>query len=121
MAYKFEGSGTSGTFGWYFQRITGVILFIQVLLHFYIAHNTWDSGHSWTIIVQRLSNPYMRTFYLVFVVLGLYHGLNGLWSIIRDYHMSAGKRKLLFGAILTVGIFIGVLGFITMLTLPAVE
>lgn len=121
MAYKFEGSGTSGTFGWFFQRVTGVVLFIQVIVHFYIAHNTWDAGHDWATIVQRLSNPYMRTFYLVFVALGLYHGLNGLWSVIRDYHISAGKRKLLFGIIVTVGIFIGVLGFYTMLTLSPIQ
>jgi succinate dehydrogenase / fumarate reductase membrane anchor subunit len=118
MAYKFEGSSTSGTFGWFFQRITGVILFAQVIVHFYIAHNTWDSGHDWNTIVARLSNPYMRTFYLVFVTLGLYHGLNGVWAIIRDYHMSPGKRKFVFAVVVTVGIFIGVLGFLTMLTLP---
>jgi succinate dehydrogenase / fumarate reductase membrane anchor subunit len=121
MSYKYAGAGTSGTFGWFFQRITGIVLFVQVLVHFYIAHNTWDAGHDWATIIQRLSNPYIRTFYLVFVVLGLYHGLNGLWSVIRDYAMSSGKRKLLFGVVITVGIFIGTLGFITMLTLPAVE
>lgn len=121
MAYKFEGSGTSGTFGWYFQRITGLVLFIQVLVHFYISHNTWDSGHDWATIIARLSNPYMRTFYLVFVALGLYHGLNGLWSVIRDYNMKPGMRKTIFAVIMVVGIFIGVLGFITMLTLPEVR
>ena len=119
MSFKYEGSKTSGSFGWYFQRVTGVVLFIQVLAHFYIAHNTWDAGHDWSTIVARLGNPYMKTFYLVFVVLGLYHGLNGLWAVIRDYDLPSGLRKLIFGAILTIGIFIGVLGFITMLTLPA--
>ncbi|MBN2366404.1 MAG: succinate dehydrogenase, hydrophobic membrane anchor protein [Calditrichaeota bacterium] len=121
MAYKYKGSSTSGTFGWYFQRITGVILFIQVLVHFYISHRTWDSGHDWATIIQRLSDPYMKTFYLVFVALGLYHGLNGVWAIIRDYHMSDGRRKFIFGVIFTIGIFIGMLGFLTMLTLPSVQ
>jgi succinate dehydrogenase / fumarate reductase membrane anchor subunit len=119
MLFKYEGAATSGTFGWFFQRVTGLILFIQVLIHFYIAHQTWDSGHNWSTIIERLSNPYMRTFYLVFIVLGLWHGLNGLWSVIRDYDISAGKRKLLYGLILTIGIFIGMLGFMTMLTLPS--
>lgn len=118
MAYKYEGASNSGSFGWFFQRITGVILFFQVIIHFYISHHTWDAGHNWSTIIERLSNPYMRTFYLVFVSLGLYHGLNGAWAVIRDYHMSAGLRKLLFGTIVTVGVFIAVLGFITMLTLP---
>lgn len=119
MAYKYQGSNTSGSFGWFFQRITGVILFIQVLVHFYIAHHTWDAGHNWTTIVNRLNNPYMKTFYLVFVVLGLYHGLNGVWEVIRDYDLSPGWRKLIFGVIFLFGIFLGVLGFITMLTLPS--
>jgi succinate dehydrogenase / fumarate reductase membrane anchor subunit len=121
MSFKYEGSSTSGSFGWYFQRVTGIVLFIQVLAHFYIAHNTWDSGHDWATIVERLSNPYMRMFYLVFVALGLWHGLNGLWSVIRDYHMKPGLRKTIFGAIVVIGVFIGVLGFITMLTLPEVR
>jgi succinate dehydrogenase / fumarate reductase membrane anchor subunit len=121
MAYKFEGSGGSGSFSWFFQRITGAILFIQVLVHFYIAHETWDAGHNWTTIIERLSNPYMKTFYLVFVVLGLYHGLNGLWDIIRDYHISPGKRKFIFSLIVTVGLFIGALGLLTMLNLPSVN
>jgi len=121
MSFKFEGASKSGSFGWYFQRVTGVVLFIQVLAHFYIAHRTWDAGHDWPTIIARLSNPYMQMFYLVFVALGLYHGLNGLWSIIRDYHMSEGRRQFIFGVIVTVGVFIGVLGFITMLTLPSVQ
>ena len=64
---------------------------------------------------------FMIMFYLVFLVLGLYHGLNGVWAVIRDYHMSAGVRKFIFGIIVAVGIFIGALGFITMLTLPTVQ
>jgi hypothetical protein len=35
--------------------------------------------------------------------------------------MSDGVRKFIFGIIVTVGIFIGTLGFITMLTLPTAQ
>ena len=118
MAYRYEGSSAPGSFAWFFQRITGAILFIQVLVHFYIAHKTWDAGHDWATIVERLTNPYIRTFYLVFVVLGLYHGLNGVWAVIRDYNMSALMRKIIFSLICAVGMFLGFLGFFTMLTLP---
>ncbi len=121
MAYKFEGASTSGSFSWYFQRLTGAVLFIQVLAHFYIAHHTWDAGHNWETIIQRLNNPYIKTFYMVFVMLGLYHGLNGLWAVIRDYQMATWLRKSLYGAILTVGIFIGMLGLFTMLNLPTLN
>jgi len=118
MSYRFEGSNTSGSFGWFFQRITGAILFVQLLVHFYIAHRTWNAGHDWETIVARIANPYMKMFYLVFVVLGLYHGLNGLWAVIRDYNMCAMTRKIIFTLLVTAGIFIGMLGFITILTLP---
>ncbi|MFZ0389248.1 MAG: succinate dehydrogenase, hydrophobic membrane anchor protein [Calditrichia bacterium] len=121
MAYKYQGAKGSGSFAWYFQRVTGVVLFIQVLLHFYIAHKTWDAGHNWETIVQRLSNPYLVTFYLVFVLLGLYHGLNGLWAVIRDYQMKEGVRQTIFGIILVVGISIGVLGILTMVYLPSLR
>ncbi len=118
MAYKYEGSGTSGAFAWFFQRISGLVLFVLALVHFYIAHRTWESGHDWQTVVNRLASPYMKTFYLVFVFLALWHGLNGLWEVIRDYNISAGWRKLIFAVILTVGIAIGMLGFITVLTIP---
>ncbi len=119
MAYKYNGSGTSGAQGWFFQRITGIVLFILVLVHFYIAHHTWQAGHDWDTIIHRLASPYMKMFYLGFVSLGLWHGLNGLWGVIRDYNWSPAARKTLFGVILTVGIFVGILGFITILNLPS--
>ncbi len=121
MAYRFEGANTSGSFAWFFQRITGVVLFIQVMVHFYIAHRTWDAGHDWATIIERLSNPYIKTFYMVFVVLGVYHGLNGLWAVVRDYQISSGWRQTLFAVIVTVGIFIGVLGLFTILNLPSLQ
>ena len=121
MKFKYEGSNTSGAFAWYFQRVTGLVLFIQVLMHFFIAHETWDAGHNYTTIIDRLSNPYMRSFYLLFIILGLYHGLNGLWSVIRDYNLSAGLRSFLFGAVVVIGIALGMLGVLTMLTLPVVH
>ena len=121
MSFKYEGSNTSGAFAWYFQRVTGLVLFIQVLAHFYIAHKTWDAGHDYVTIIDRLSNPYMRAFYLVFVILGLYHGLNGLWSVIRDYNLSSGLRGLIFGSVVVIGVVLGFLGILTMLTLPNVH
>jgi succinate dehydrogenase / fumarate reductase membrane anchor subunit len=119
MTYKFRGSNSSGATQWFFQRISGIVLFILVLVHFYIAHQTYASGRDWNIIMQRLASPYMKVFYLVFVVLGLWHGLNGAWQIIRDYNIKSGYRNALFGVIFVVGIAIGLLGFITVLTLPA--
>jgi len=119
MAYKYQGSNTSGAISWFFQRISGIVLFVLALVHFYIAHQTWESGHDWNTIVTRLSSPYMKTFYLVFVVLGLWHGINGVWEVVRDYDLSAGVRKTIFAVIVTIGIFIGMLGFITILTLPS--
>ncbi len=117
MSYKYEGANTSGAFSWFFQRVTGLVLFVLTLVHFYIAHQTWESGHDWQHVVNRLASPYMKMFYLVFVLLGLWHGLNGLWSVIRDYDMSAGSRKLIISLIWIFGVFLGTLGFITVLTI----
>ncbi|MEJ2637022.1 MAG: succinate dehydrogenase, hydrophobic membrane anchor protein [Calditrichia bacterium] len=119
MSYKYRGASNSGANGWFFQRITGIVLFVLVLAHFYIAHRTFQSGHDWDTIIARLASPYMKMFYLSFVTLGVWHGLNGLWSVIRDYNISSGYRKSIFAVIFSVGIFIGLLGFITILNLPA--
>ena len=49
----------------------------------------------------------------VFLVLCIYHGLNGLWIILQDYVRKDGFRILIFGALIIVSLFLLSLGMLT--------
>jgi len=72
---------------------------------------------TWGYILHRLSGLALTGYilihiYLVFVALGLYHGLSGVWAVIRDYNMPVLMSKMILALILIVGLFLGILGFI---------
>ncbi len=115
MAYKNLGSRTSGASSWLWQRITGLVLVVVMVGHYFLMHYTPDSGHTYEAVLYRLQNPFWKVFDLTFVVFGLYHGLQGVWNIIRDFTMSNTGRIVAMILLLIIGVGFGVLGFTTIL------
>jgi succinate dehydrogenase cytochrome b556 subunit len=74
---------------WYLQRITGLALLILLILHFWVEHFTADvrtSGLTFEIVQQRFfRNPWFVTVDVLFLIVALYHGLNGIRNIIFDF------------------------------------
>jgi succinate dehydrogenase / fumarate reductase, membrane anchor subunit len=73
---------------WYLQRITGAALLLLLVLHFWVEHYAADVRHgglSFEIVQKRMSNPIMQAVDISFLLIALYHGLNGLRNIILDY------------------------------------
>lgn len=98
---------------WYFQRITGILLVVFAVGHYVMVHWNESSGHSFDISVQRLSNPIFVFLYIGFIVLGMYHGVQGVWNIIRDFNLP---RPLYVGALtvlIAAALFFTYLGFDT--------
>jgi len=86
-------TSNSGAIGWYLQRITGAILFFQVLFHFGVYHFVEGvSNISYDLAISKLANPYWKTFEFSFLIFALYHGANGLKMIIDDYITHNGWR-----------------------------
>ncbi len=73
---------------WLLQRITGLLLFIWLMIHFYVMHFEDPSAIKHTSIIERLSNPYWITFDLFFLAILSYHGFNGLWGMAIEYIQS---------------------------------
>ncbi len=115
MTYKHFGSRTSGAPGWLLQRITGIVLIVSMVGHYILMHYTPESGHSFDATYARLQNVWWKVFYLTFVVVGLYHGLNGVWSIVRDYKLKRLMSYTILTAIIIVGLSFGVMGFMNVL------
>ncbi len=67
---RFLGSGRSGTFDWFFQRVSGVALAAILGLHFILLHYTGDGKITYDAVAPRLASPYYKGLQLLFLVLG---------------------------------------------------
>lgn len=79
---------------WFFQRITGLLLFIGLIVHFYIMHFEGPSSIEHSSIIERFSNPYWITFDIFFLAILSYHGFNGLWRMVIEYIRSERLLKV---------------------------
>ena len=55
----------------------------------------------------------------MFLVLALFHGLNGGWTILEDYLKEGWVRVTLFGMVVIAALFLFVLGSMTLLGFQA--
>lgn len=115
-AYK--GTKASGAFAYYFQRISGAVLVLLLFFHYFMMHSTKMGGHSHQETVERLSQWEWQMFYLSFIFLGMYHGLNGIWNICQDYNMSPRVRMTVYTVLLLIGIVFSIIGALTIITVP---
>jgi succinate dehydrogenase / fumarate reductase, membrane anchor subunit len=80
---------------WYFQRVTGGLLLVLLAAHFWVEHfMTAPLRHgdlTFEVIASRISNPAWQAIDIGFLIVALFHGLNGLRNILLDYG-RLGKR-----------------------------
>jgi succinate dehydrogenase / fumarate reductase membrane anchor subunit len=92
---------------WLFMRISGFILIILALFHFFIMHFFYGvEGMSFEFVVIRWMDPlsgwFWRTYDLALLFFALTHGILGARYSIEDYvHNRALRFILLAGAALT--------------------
>ncbi|MCX5909219.1 MAG: hypothetical protein NTY64_19115, partial [Deltaproteobacteria bacterium] len=87
MAYPV--SNNSGAGNWLFQRISGILILVILLIHLGAVH--------FGLNIVDLGTPAWKVFHLLFVILLLYHILNGFWILIEDYVQTRWLRLSLFG------------------------
>jgi len=104
MAY--QTSSNAGAFNWLFQRISGILIAIVLVIHLGAVH----FGAS----PVDLGSPSWKVFHVAFVVLLLYHILNGYWLIVEDYVRIHWLRVSLFGLAWVMGLVFLILGFVTL-------
>lgn len=75
--------------GWYMQRITGALLVPLLIAHFWVEHfmsaTLMRGDLSYEVILTRIANPWWQAIDISFLLIALYHGLNGLYSIVLDF------------------------------------
>ncbi|RJP79290.1 MAG: succinate dehydrogenase, hydrophobic membrane anchor protein [Candidatus Zixiibacteriota bacterium] len=110
-----RGIGSGGAFAWFFQRISGAVLVLALLLHFWVLHYSNQGEVTFEIVAQRLATPVWKTIDLTFLVLAVIHGFWGFLMIVRDYVHSKNMRLFLVAAVWTVGLVIAVMGALTII------
>jgi|SRR6185312_10736752 len=113
---SYSHSRRSGASSWFWQRISGLALVILTVGHYILMHYNPVSGHDYGETANRLSMPIFKATYLGFITIGMYHGLQGVWNIIRDFKLRPWLSMTLFGCILIAGIIFVALGWNTILT-----
>ncbi len=80
------------------QRITGLALLILLILHFWVEHFTRDvreNGLTFEVVQRRFfGNPWFVTIDVAFLIIALYHGLNGIRNIIFDFGFITHRFKI---------------------------
>ena len=113
---KNRGLASGGAFDWFFQRISGIILLFMLLTHFFLLHFT---GMELTFdgVKVHLAKPFWKVFNLGFLYLGTYHAIKGFFMILHDYVHDNKWRLILTGLLWTLGIFMLIVGSLTILSL----
>ncbi len=97
--------GGRGFWPWVGQRLSGLFLAFFLCLHVVLLHFLRDGAIDAQGVMERLmASPLMVAFYAAFVVIVVFHGLNGFWGIALDYAPKDGLRRAIKWTLLTVGI-----------------
>jgi succinate dehydrogenase / fumarate reductase membrane anchor subunit len=119
--YKHQNSRSSGSFSWVFQRVTGLILVVVMIGHYILMHYTPESGHTYDAVLARMQSNWYRVLDLTFIVLGMYHGLNGIWGIFRDYKLKQWQTITIMSLLIIFGLAFTLWGIKTVLDIPYVQ
>ena len=115
-----QGVKSGGSFAWFFQRISGAILLLALLAHFWVLHFfaphhgeiTFDS------VMMRLQHPVWKGIDLLFLIAAIYHGMNGVILVINDYLHHPRWRMLVVGVLWVGALWFLLIGAMTILSLP---
>jgi len=94
---------------WYLQRITGALLLFLLIAHFWVEHFQTEQlmrGElNYAAIRARITQPLWQAIDITFLIIALYHGLNGLRSILLDYsRVSARAASVVTVLLVVIGI-----------------
>lgn len=96
---------------WLLHRLTGIILIVGLLYHFFMMHFTEADAYSYQAVMQRLSEPSWKIFNTVFLLSALYHGFYGLNGLVTEYIENNSLKRVLKFIIFIVPIGLAFFGF----------
>ena len=119
--YNYQSSKDSGAKSWILQRISGLALVVLMIGHYILMHYSPDSGHTFEAVLTRMQFSWYRIIDLLFLTLGMYHGLNGIWGIFRDYKLAPWLKITIVSALVIFGVAFTAWGYNIIFSIPYVH
>lgn len=107
-SFRYAGRGNGGAFNWILQRLSGVALIVLAVGHYFLVHRAPEQGHTWAATAVRLQSPWFVGLYSAFLILGMYHAIQGMWNIIRDFRLKPVVGMTIYGLLVVAAlVFVG--------------
>ncbi len=119
--FKYQSTKSSGSKSWVIQRVTGIALVIFMIGHYILMHYHPDSGHTYQAVLNRMSYSWYRIIDISFLILGMYHGLNGVWGIFRDYELKTWQNYTIISLLLIFGLAFVAWGLSIIFSIPYIH
>lgn len=104
-------SKVAGTWLWFAQRLSAVLLVVLLGIHIYISHFSGVGEEESGETLITFGEVSLRLDSLIYVVVDysmlamvLFHGLNGTRTVLFDFDMFAKRKKLVDVALFVVGL-----------------
>jgi succinate dehydrogenase / fumarate reductase, membrane anchor subunit len=111
-------AGRGERWWWLFMRVSGVLLLFLALGHLAIMHLINNVGTiDYYFVALRFTQPFWRVYDGLMLVLALFHGMNGMRTILDDY--LKGKKRT--AAMVLLYLFWVVFGVVGIYALVAFE
>lgn len=90
------------------------------MAHYITYHFVSKGAVTYSQIIAKMSSPWFNLTQFLFLICGLYHGLNGVWNISEDYIHNKNWRLFLFAVILVGGLGLLFIGTMTIFKITRV-
>ena len=121
LKYKYRSSKDSGSKSWVLQRISGLALVVLMIGHYIFMHYQPESGHTYGAVLNRMQHSWYRIIDLTFITLAMYHGLNGIWNIFRDYKLKQWAKLSIISALVILGLAFTAWGYSIIFSIPYIN
>jgi len=104
---RVKPSGGIELYAWAFMRVSGIVLLVLALGHFFIMH-LFNSVHviDYDFVARRYLKLFWRGYDGAMLWLAMIHGLNGVRTLIDDYLRPPARRIAIRGMYLLGGLFL---------------
>ena len=110
--------GTFEMAAWLFMRLSGVVLVVLIFGHLFTNLLVGDGidAVDFGFVAGKWASPFWQVWDLLMLWLAMFHGTNGVRTIINDYAERDGTRLVLKLALYTAFVVVVVLGTLVIFT-----
>ena len=110
--------GNYELYSWVFMRASGVVLLVLVFGHLFVNLMVGEGVHAidFGFVAGKWASPFWQIWDLLMLWLAMFHGTNGVRTIINDYAQRDTTRLVLKGLLYLAFVIVVVLGTLVIFT-----